>query len=88
MSLAKTAAFALNRKGVEYRLLAHPRTFSTRETAGAAHVPADHVARSVILEGASRPFMVVVHEHLVEVGGEDFRRLLGGRRRARYSHDD
>ena len=28
------------------------------------------------------------HEHLVEVSGEDFRRLLGGCRRGRHSHDD
>jgi Ala-tRNA(Pro) deacylase len=156
MSLAQTAASALIREGVHYRLLAHPRTFSTRETAGAAHVPPDHIAKGVILEGEGRLVMVVVpgshwvrlhaveqelsrtlafaaedtvsalfpdcqpgavpalgpayglealmdealatlahvyfeagdHEHLVEVSGEDFRRLLGGCRHGRYSRGD
>ena len=60
MSLAETAASALTREGVEYRLLAHPRTFSIGETAGAAHAPPHHIAKSVILEGEGRLIRMVV----------------------------
>jgi len=141
---------------VEFEPVPHPKTYSSRETAHAAHVRDDHIAKAVLVKD-KRGFALVVipasnfvklkalnaeldrdfvladefdidelftdcdsgaipplgsaygmdtyvdeqlmslasvyfeagdHIHLVQVSGEDFRKLLTGSRHGHYSHDD
>jgi Ala-tRNA(Pro) deacylase len=45
---------------VEYKLVPHPHTGSSHETAEAAHVREDHIAKAVIVKDATGFAMVVV----------------------------
>lgn len=49
MTIAKTVADFLRKNHVSYSVVHHPRTHSTTETANAAHVPADRLAKAVVL---------------------------------------
>lgn len=60
MSLPETVRSFLTEHAVEYQLVSHPRTYSTRETGQAAHVPDDHIAKAVIVEDEQGPVMVVI----------------------------
>lgn len=46
--------------GVDYQLVAHPRSFSTKEAAEAAHIPEDHIAKAVLFKDEQGLLMVVI----------------------------
>lgn len=59
MSIAETIKSYITQHQVEYELLPHPKTYSSHDTAEAAHVFEDHVAKAVIVKDA-RGFAMVV----------------------------
>jgi Ala-tRNA(Pro) deacylase len=68
MAVAETVQCFLDKHAVEYDLVAHPHTGSSHETADAAHVSEDHIAKAVIVKDAAGYAMVVVPaSHWVEV---------------------
>jgi len=50
MAIAARLKWYLDANGVEYEIIPHPHTASSHETAVAAHVPEDQLAKSVVLE--------------------------------------
>jgi Ala-tRNA(Pro) deacylase len=50
MAIAARLKWYLDANGVEYDVIPHPHTASSHETATAAHVPEDQLAKSVVLE--------------------------------------
>jgi len=60
MAIAETVKNYLDQKTVDYTLSPHPHTGSSHETAEAAHVREDHIAKGVIVKDASGYAMVVV----------------------------
>jgi len=60
MAIAETVRSFLEQHSVEYDLISHPHTGSSHETAEAAHVSEDHVAKAVIVKDATGYAMVVV----------------------------
>jgi Ala-tRNA(Pro) deacylase len=49
MTIAKRLKSHLETLGVAYETVAHPRTVTTSESAEAAHVPGDQLAKSVVI---------------------------------------
>ncbi len=69
MAIAITLKEFLDQEGVEYELLPHPHTATSLETAEAAHVPGDQLAKSVILEDETGYVMAVIPaSHRLEIG--------------------
>ena len=69
MAIAETVQRFLELQSVEYDLVPHPHTGSSHETAEAAHVNEDHIAKAVIVKDAAGYAMVVVPaSNWVEVG--------------------
>jgi len=67
MAVASTVEQYLIDKSIDYELVPHPHTGSSHETAEAAHVPEDHIAKAVILKDPAGYAMVVVPaSHWVE----------------------
>jgi len=60
LALAKTVQNWLVDHEVEFELLAHPRSYTSVDSAHAAHVPEDHVAKAVVLHDARGFLMAVV----------------------------
>jgi Ala-tRNA(Pro) deacylase len=60
MAIAETVQHYLTQKAVDYTLPLHPHSGSSHETAEAAHVPEDHIAKGVIVKDDSGYAMVVV----------------------------
>lgn len=60
MAMAETVHRYLVQHAVDYDLEAHPHTGSSHETADAAHISEDHIAKAVILKDGSGYAMVVV----------------------------
>lgn len=60
MAIAKALETHLKDSGVAYRLIPHPRTGSSMETAESAHVPGDALAKGVVLEDDAGVLLVVV----------------------------
>jgi Ala-tRNA(Pro) deacylase len=60
MTVARTVKMYLESQEVEYQLVAHPRSFSSKETAAAAHIPEDHIAKAVILKDELGFLMAVI----------------------------
>ena len=60
MSLAETVRRYLTEHEVEFEPIPHPKTASSRETAHAAHVREDHVAKAVIIKDRQGIAMVVI----------------------------
>ncbi len=50
MSISKRLGWYLDQQGVEYRLLPHPHSHCSKETADLAHIPEEQLAKSVLLE--------------------------------------
>jgi Ala-tRNA(Pro) deacylase len=50
MAIAARLKWYLDANGVEYEIIPHRHTASSHETAAAAHVPEDQLAKSVVLE--------------------------------------
>ena len=60
MAVAATVQQFLEEHSVEYQAVAHPHTGSSHETAEAAHVREDHIAKAVIVKDTNGYAMVVV----------------------------
>jgi len=60
MTIAARLKWYLDANGVEYDVLPHPHTASSHETARAAHVPEDQLAKSVVLEDDQGYLIAVV----------------------------
>jgi Ala-tRNA(Pro) deacylase len=60
MSIAARIENHLREQQVGYELLAHKTTGSTHETASAAHVPQDHIAKAVMVHDGSAHAMAVI----------------------------
>jgi len=60
MAVAATVQRFLEQLSVEYDLVPHPHTGSSHETAEAAHVSEDHIAKAVIVKDVASYAMVVV----------------------------
>ncbi len=50
MTLAASVVRELADHNTEYELVVHPKSFSSIESANAAHVPEDHIAKGVLLQ--------------------------------------
>ena len=79
MAIAETVQRFLELQSVEYDLLPHTHTGSSHETAEAAHVNEDHIAKAVIVKDAAGYAMLVVPasnwvevEHLRKELNRDF----------------
>jgi Ala-tRNA(Pro) deacylase len=60
MAVAETVRRFLEQHSIDYDLVTHPHTGSSHETAEAAHVREDHIAKAVIVRDAAGYGMVVV----------------------------
>ena len=60
MAIAQTVEDFLAKHAIEYKLVAHSHTGSSHETAEAAHVSEDHIAKAVIVKESGNYAMVVV----------------------------
>jgi Ala-tRNA(Pro) deacylase len=60
MSTATRVESHLREHGVPFELLPHKTTGSTHESASAAHVPEDHIAKAVMVRDSQGHAMVVV----------------------------
>lgn len=60
MAPARTVTEFLEREGIDHRILPHPATASSRDSAEAAHVPEDHIAKAVVVEDPQGTAMVVI----------------------------
>ena len=60
MSISNTVNTYLKSHHVGYELLSHPASYSCRDTAEAAHVDQDHIAKAVIVKDSWGYAMVVI----------------------------
>jgi len=60
MTIATSVLNVLNEKGVDYGTVSHPRTFSSAETASAAHVDDDHIAKAVVVKDERGYLLAVI----------------------------
>lgn len=60
MTIAKRLKQHLDTQGVHYATVAHPRTTTAMETAEAAHVPGDSVAKTVVIHHEEGYVLAVV----------------------------
>ena len=60
MAVAETVQRYLVQHSIDYDLMPHPHTGSSHETAEAAHVRDDHIAKAVVVKDADGYAMVVV----------------------------
>lgn len=68
MAVAQTVKDFLAKHAIDYALVSHPHTGSSHESAEAAHVSEDHIAKAVIVKDTQGYAMVVVPaSHWVEI---------------------
>jgi Ala-tRNA(Pro) deacylase len=60
MAIANTVRTHLESLHVDYALVTHPRTFSSRDSAAAAAVREDHIAKGVLLKDAGGCLLAVI----------------------------
>lgn len=60
MTIATTQQRYLVQRNVSYDLMLHPHTGSSHETAEAAHVAEDHIAKAVVVKDAAGYAIVVI----------------------------
>ncbi|GMQ89571.1 MAG: aminoacyl-tRNA deacylase [Gammaproteobacteria bacterium] len=60
MTIAATQQRYLIQRNAEYDLMLHPHTASSHETAEAAHISEDHIAKAVVVKDASDYAIVVI----------------------------
>jgi Ala-tRNA(Pro) deacylase len=60
MTIAKRLKTHLESEGVAYETVDHPRTATASETAQAAHVPGNRLAKTVVIHLESGPVLAVV----------------------------
>lgn len=69
MPIARSLEHYMTREGLHYDVVIHPHTKTSMETAHAAHVPGDALAKAVILEDEDGYLMAVVPAtHHIELG--------------------
>ena len=69
MSIAKRLKAHLDDQGIAYETTAHPRTATASETAEAAHIPGDCLAKSVLVHLEDDHVVAVVpSSHRVDLG--------------------
>lgn len=69
MGIAITLQNFLSEQGVDYETVTHAHTYSSIDTAHAAHVPGDLVAKAVLLQDAQGYLVAVVPAtHKLELG--------------------
>jgi Ala-tRNA(Pro) deacylase len=68
MSIATTVKNYLDAKSIDYQVVAHTHTESSLDSAGAAHIPSDQLAKAVIVKEQETYMMVIVpsdfHVHM------------------------
>jgi len=60
MAVAKTLQDWLEQQDTAYELVPHPKTYSSKDSATAAHIREDHIAKAVILKDEQGLLMVVI----------------------------
>ena len=76
MTIAITQERFLVQRKAEYDLLLHRHTGSSRETAAAAHVPEDHIAKAVVVRhGVDYTIVIIPASRWLRM--DDLRRELG-----------
>ena len=60
MAIAKTVQNYLKQHQIKIILVPHPKTYSTHDSAEAAHVREDHIAKAVVVKDAKGYAMVVI----------------------------
>ncbi len=69
MSIARTVRNYLEQHRVRYDVVPHARTHSSTQTAAAAHVPGDNLAKSIILKDETGYVMAILPStHRLELG--------------------
>jgi len=69
MAIARRLQWYLDAKGVRYDVVPHPHSSSSLETARQAHVPADSLAKAVLLEDERGYVMAIVPaSHRIDLG--------------------
>jgi len=76
VTIAMTQERFLVRREAEYDLLLHRHTGSSRETAAAAHVPEDHIAKAVVVKD-SADYAIVIIPASRWLAMDDLRKELG-----------
>lgn len=76
MGIANTLAQYLTDHGVAYDIVPHPPTQTASASAQASHVPADRLAKAVVIKGGAG-FMVAVLPASHHIHFDELRRLLG-----------
>lgn len=79
MAIADTVRVFLEQSGVQYSVIPHPYTQSSRESAEVTHVPQEHLAKAVVLGDDAGYVMAVIpsNRHLrVETLAKRMRRNL------------
>jgi Ala-tRNA(Pro) deacylase len=78
MSIAKRLRAHLDAEGVAYETVGHPRTATADRTAEVAHIPGDHLAKTVVIHLETGPVLAVVpSSHRVDLG--ELQKLLDRR---------
>jgi len=60
MTIAATLKNYLDQHRIDFELISHPHSGSSHETAVAAHVPEDHIAKAVLVRDSEAYFVVVI----------------------------
>ena len=60
MTIAASVMNTLTSLHTDYEVVAHPKSFSSAETASAAHVPDDHIAKGVLLKDDTGYLLTVI----------------------------
>jgi Ala-tRNA(Pro) deacylase len=69
MTIAKRLKAHLDSQGVAYETVAHPRTSTASESAEAAHIPGDRLAKTVVIHLEDGHVLAVVpSSHRVDLG--------------------
>lgn len=60
MTIATRLQEVLAERKIAYQTIAHPRTFCSSDTAKAAHIPDDHIAKGVVLKDRQGYLLAVI----------------------------
>lgn len=60
MPIAPSVISVLTENQIDYEVISHPKSFSSTETADAAHVADDHIAKGVLLEDDDGYLLAVI----------------------------
>jgi Ala-tRNA(Pro) deacylase len=63
MSMAETIKSYMAAHHIDYALVPHPKTYNSRESAEATHIPEDHIAKAIIVKDTQGYAMVVIPGH-------------------------